>query len=151
MPPFSSTTINDPSDRISRTYDAYIFGKKVSEIDNIAQCNIARGSDYTTGPYKQGILVEANKAFDVRSTPESMENFKRDGEKRIDCAPTDDDQATYETDVYWGKNIITNVDTNNWIFKKPSQIGGYYDSIASLGGMNEVNNTNGVPRLNHEP
>jgi hypothetical protein len=104
----------------------------------MGQCNIARGSDYTAGPYKQGILVEANKAFDVRSTPESMENFKRDGEKRIDCALVDDDQSSYETDIYWGKNIITNVDTTNWIFKKPSNIGGYIEPILSLGGMNEV-------------
>ncbi len=46
MPPFDSTTINDPVDRISRTYAAYIFGKPVSEMDNITQCSIARGSDY---------------------------------------------------------------------------------------------------------
>ncbi len=150
MPPFDSTTIQGPGGT-KRTYNAYIFGKPVSEIDNIAQCNIARGSDYTAGPYKQGILVEANKAFDVRSTPESMENFKRDGEKRIDCAPQDDNQSTYETDTYWGKNIITNVDATSWIFKTPSNIGGYYNPIFSLGGMNEVNKLDGSPRLDHVP
>lgn len=63
MPPFDSTTINDPIDRISRTYNAYIFGKPVSEMDDIVDCSIARGSDTITGPYKQGILVEANQAF----------------------------------------------------------------------------------------
>jgi hypothetical protein len=134
MPPQAGTTIRSPKDGITRTYDAYIFGQHMLEVDEISQCNIARGSDYTAGPYKQGILVEANAAFDVRSTPKSMENFKRDGEKRIDCAPKDDDQ----TDIYWGKNIITNVDTTNWIYRTPSNIGGYYTSILSLGGMNEV-------------
>lgn len=64
MPPLASVTINGPKDRITRTYDAYIFGKKVEDIEAIDQCSIARGSDSVTGPYKQGILVEANQAFD---------------------------------------------------------------------------------------
>ena len=122
MPPHAGTTIRSPKDGVTRTYDSYIFGQRTLDIDIIEQCNIARGSDYTAGPYKQGILVEANAAFDVRSTQKSMENFEIDGKKRIDCAPVDDDQATYETDVYWGKNIITTVDTTSWLYKKPSNV-----------------------------
>jgi hypothetical protein len=63
MPPLVSTTINDPIDRITRTYVSYIFGRDLREVDEITQCSIARGSDTVTGPYKQGILVEANQAF----------------------------------------------------------------------------------------
>jgi hypothetical protein len=150
MPPHAGTTIRSPKDGVIRTYESYIFGQRMLDVDEISQCNIARGSDYTAGPYKQGILVEANKAFDVRSTQGSMENFKRDGEKQIDCAPKDDEQSSYETDTYWGKNIITNVDTTSWIFKKPSNIGGYYNSIFSLGGMNEVTAGSGILRLQHD-
>lgn len=30
-----------------------------------------------------------------------MTNFETDGKKKIDCAPVDDDQDTYEIDTYW--------------------------------------------------
>ena len=105
----------------------------------MGQCNIARGSDYTAGPYKQGILVEANQAFNGYSTADNVKNFERDGNKQVNCAPSGID--TLKTEVYWGKNIMTNVNIENWIFKQPSYIGGYTDPILSLGGMNAVTNS----------
>ena len=125
MAPHAGTTINSPVDRITHRYDAHIFGQRMLDIGrdmSMGQCNTARGADYISGPYKQGILVEANAAFDVRSTPESMDNFKRDAEKKIDCAPVDDDQSTYKTDIYWGKNIMTNVNSSDWTLLTPSNI-----------------------------
>ena len=149
MPPFDSTTINAPTDRVTRTYNAYMFGRPVSEMDNIVQCSIARGADNVTGPYKQGILVEANQAFNGYSTADNVKNFERDGNKRVNCAPGGIEAL--KTDTYWGKNIMTNIDVENWTFKQPSWIGGYYENIFSLGGMNEVTTATGLVRLFHVP
>lgn len=78
-----------------------------------------------------------------------MKNFERDGNKRVNCAPSGIDGL--KIDTYWGKNIMTNMDIENWVFKQPSWIGGYYDNIFSLGGMNEVNTATGATRLYHIP
>jgi len=146
MSPLVSTTINDPLDRITRTYAAYAFGQPIATVDTIEQCSIARGSD-NIGPYKQGILVEANAAFDPYKMAEQAKNFERDGNKRVNC--TSDTNDFLKTESYWGKNILTNVQVENWTFKQPSWIGGYYENIFSLGGMNEVTNVTGNIRLNH--
>lgn len=127
----------------TRVYDNYLFGSKAVGITDVNNCSIARGSVLNTEktpftPYKQSLFSEANSAFDVYTTPESMKLYEKDGEKRIDCGPDDSNPDTYLTDTYWGKNIITNADTSNWTLKEPSWLREFYQPIFSLAGMKEV-------------
>lgn len=130
----------DPGLNVNRHYDNYIFWSKAwRDIWEVKQCSIARGSDYTAWPYKQWLLVEANSAFDVYTTPDSLKLYEKDGKKKIDCWDDDNNPDTYHVDAYWGKNIITNAETGKWVFKEPSNIRDFYIPIFSLGGMKEIN------------
>ena len=58
----------------------YFFGTEGKNIQNAAQCTIARGISGQKAEFGKSILVEANSAFDVNSTEAHINALKGDEE-----------------------------------------------------------------------
>lgn len=122
----------------------YFFGTEGKNIQNAAQCMIARGNSGQKAEFGKSVLVEANSAFDVNSTEAHINALKGDEEYCYNGGKP-------HLNTFWGGNSLLRVANDSGAYssgKNPlttfpaKNFTGFTRSIFSLEGMLESDRVN---------
>ncbi len=130
-------------------YDNYFFGEKSSNINDPAQCTLARGSNKMASDFGREVLVEANVWYDITSVSDHTNILSNDTQELVSMHTssayscfTSAGQAKIQSLWWWNSLLRATNSTNPADILQESPGGtnltGFGLPIFSLGGMKET-------------